>query len=179
VDRRHDVFATGAIIWEMLVGKPLFDLTTPAEYLEQVEAACNQAPSQFRDDVPETLNLIVMTALHPDRQRRYASAWELERALRGFLAERSASNCQARIAARMEQLFGHEMQRRRMKLKGVVDQLQLELDCPLVEEEIPIDVDVDLGDPGTDPANHPMRRLFMAVRRRIPTLRKTKPPTPV
>jgi len=87
-DRRSDVWALGVVLWEMLTGQRLFrrdsDAATVAAILDEVIPA----PSTVRSDVDRRLDDIVLTALHRDPQRRYATALELGAELQEYVAQR-------------------------------------------------------------------------------------------
>jgi hypothetical protein len=76
-----DVFALGAILYELLAGKPAFPGET---LLEVVNKVCNEEPpplSQLRPEVPAWLALVVARALRKDPRDRFADGAELARAL--------------------------------------------------------------------------------------------------
>jgi serine/threonine protein kinase len=77
VDRRVDVFAAGAILYETLTGKAL-RTGSEVEMLQQAQRA--DLPSLA--EVPKILRPILAKALASDRDLRFASALELEKALR-------------------------------------------------------------------------------------------------
>lgn len=76
-----DVYAAGAVLWEALAGRRLFDAETEVALLKQVLDANVHPPSTARDQVPESLDTIVMRALSVDRGDRFASAREMAHAL--------------------------------------------------------------------------------------------------
>jgi serine/threonine protein kinase/tetratricopeptide (TPR) repeat protein len=73
VDARTDVWSLGAVIYEMLAGRPPFDLDTPADTIAAILNA-DVPPLEASASVSKALNGIVRKALHKDRLQRYADA---------------------------------------------------------------------------------------------------------
>jgi serine/threonine protein kinase len=84
LDRRADVFALGALLHELLTGRPLFAGADDAETLRRVQRLAVFPPSTHNTAVPAELDAIVVRALERDPKRRYESAAEMLRALEGL-----------------------------------------------------------------------------------------------
>ena len=69
-----DVYALGALLYEMLTGAAPFRGFTPMETLCQVMEAELVPPSRLRHGVPEDLETICLKCLERDPARRYSSA---------------------------------------------------------------------------------------------------------
>jgi hypothetical protein len=80
-----DVYALGAILYEMLTGKPPFVGSSALETLEQVRKHDPVPPSLLQPAVPHDLEVICLKCLHKSPADRYASADELAADLQAYL----------------------------------------------------------------------------------------------
>jgi serine/threonine-protein kinase len=71
---QSDVFSAGVLLWEMLVGQPLFARASAEDTLAAVTDAPIAPPSARRTDVPPALDAICLRALARDPTERYPSA---------------------------------------------------------------------------------------------------------
>jgi serine/threonine-protein kinase len=86
IDQRTDVFALGALLYEILTGRPPFDGPTPHAAL--IEALLGEVePPERKVDVPvpARLSRIAMKALARDPAERYQTVGALHEELEGFL----------------------------------------------------------------------------------------------
>ncbi len=82
VDQRSDLFALGAVLYEMLTGQPPFDAATADAVVLRVLQATPVAASRTTSNVPSELDMIVGRLLAKSLDRRYATATALADDLR-------------------------------------------------------------------------------------------------
>lgn len=73
-DSRADIYAVGAVLYEMLTGLPPFDGETPLEVVRKVAHEEPVPPRKLRSAIDRDLEIIVLKAMEKDPQRRYVSA---------------------------------------------------------------------------------------------------------
>jgi serine/threonine-protein kinase len=105
VDRRVDVWALGAVLWELLTLRRLFLRDTDVNTMYAVLSGEIRPPSEYRSDVPPELDEIVLKALQRNPDERWQSAREMGKALRRFLAKQEELVGPAEIAEWMAELF--------------------------------------------------------------------------
>lgn len=92
-DARSDVFSLGALMFEMLAGRPPFGSPLTGSLgtvLENIAHAPTPTPSALDPEVPSDLDIVVMKALAKSPVDRYADAAALAVALRGAVVDAPA-----------------------------------------------------------------------------------------
>jgi eukaryotic-like serine/threonine-protein kinase len=82
VDARGDIFAFGAVLYEMLTGRRAFHRQSSSETIAAVDHEEPRPPHELVRDVPDGLERIIRRCLRKNPEQRYASVSEIERELK-------------------------------------------------------------------------------------------------
>ncbi|MCC6748104.1 MAG: protein kinase [Deltaproteobacteria bacterium] len=107
VDHRSDIFSLGAVLFELVVGRRVFQASTELEMLQAVRSAKIPLPSSIAPGIAPELEGILLRALEPEAARRYQAVADLGAALRAYRM-RSATTLvgPTDLASLLVRLFG-------------------------------------------------------------------------
>ncbi|MFZ1864715.1 MAG: serine/threonine-protein kinase [Polyangiales bacterium] len=97
LDHRSDIFSAGIVLWELLVGRRLYQEGDVGSLLHAVRRARVPPPSTLRDGVPFEIDAIIAGATARDPGKRYPDAAAMAHALERCLTRRSSAHAARRI----------------------------------------------------------------------------------
>jgi serine/threonine-protein kinase len=86
VDRRADVWAMGAVLYEIFAGHPPFEGNNDLIVLQKI--ASGKPPEPLPPGVPEDVAAIIQRALQPEPAARFQTAKEMQTAIEGAIRTR-------------------------------------------------------------------------------------------
>jgi len=125
LDHRTDIFSTGIVLWELLVGHRLFQHPDPEEKLRRVQQAIIPHPGDEGVDIDEALWGILSRTLSRHREERPQTAAELEEELRAWLFDSRSRADRAAVAQAMREAF-----------PGAADQTDGDLDVRQLVQDV-------------------------------------------
>ncbi len=82
IDRRADVYSLGVTLYECLTRQRPFQAVSRDALYQQILRAEPQAPRRLAPSIPRDLEVVLLTAMEKDRERRYVSALDFAEDLR-------------------------------------------------------------------------------------------------
>ncbi len=105
VDATTDVYAAGVVLWELTLQRRMFRARDELQLIDLVRAGSFTRPSELDPSYPRELEDIAMAALVRDPRKRTASAGELARQLREYLASSGSPISRASLGTLVTSLF--------------------------------------------------------------------------
>ena len=111
IDRRADIFALGASLWELSCDRRLFKRKDDVETLIAVSAAQVPDPCTLIAGYPRPLWRILRRSMRKEPEKRYPTGLEMARELDAFAASEGRKLGQNDVAAIMRALFAFEAEK--------------------------------------------------------------------
>jgi serine/threonine protein kinase len=108
IDRRSDVYSLGVVLYELCTTTKLFRGENDYLIMDQIVNGKVALPRVRRPELPNEISAIIMRAIAPDPERRFATADELRLALDHFAAKGGLTASTSSIAAYMRKQFGEK-----------------------------------------------------------------------
>ncbi len=105
VDRRTDIYALGASLYEALTGRPPFQGSSYLNILRQVYSEEPLSPRMLNPDIPLDLEAICLKCLEKKANKRYVSAKTLAQDFQNFLENKPVKAKPANTATRLRKWF--------------------------------------------------------------------------
>ena len=112
-----DIYSLGAVLYQVLTGKPAYRGSSSAEVIEQVRAAPPPRPSSVCPNVPRALEAICLRAMARQAQDRYPNATALAEDVQRWLDDEPVS---AYTERRVEQVYRWSRKHKAAVVSGVV-----------------------------------------------------------
>ncbi|MCX5741363.1 MAG: serine/threonine-protein kinase, partial [Proteobacteria bacterium] len=102
ITAQTDVYLAGAVLFELISGKPPHEGDSAAEVIASIMTSQPRLP----DGVPGELAAICARAMERDPTRRFPSVGALRKAIQTYLEHRGSSTIAARAQTRLDELVG-------------------------------------------------------------------------
>ncbi|MBI2212782.1 MAG: TonB family protein [Acidobacteria bacterium] len=108
IDKRSDIFALAAVLFELLTGEKLFAGDSELSILEQVREARVRPPSSINDEVTPDVDAIVLKALAKEQDARYQTAGEMAKDLDRVLFSMRPTPSSADLAIYLNRIYSEQ-----------------------------------------------------------------------
>jgi eukaryotic-like serine/threonine-protein kinase len=138
IDRRCDIFAAGALLWEALTGQRLFEADSDARVMQKILTLPIPKPSDVVPDVSAAFDAICTRALERDPNARFGTARDMALAIEKATALATASE----VGGWVERLAHDAIVLRAARVKEVESRSDIFAKAPAASKEPEIDVTV-------------------------------------
>jgi tRNA A-37 threonylcarbamoyl transferase component Bud32 len=146
LDRRSDIFSLGIMLYELTLGKRLYQGKSDFEVLKQIVEGTVTPPSELDKEYPKALEEIVMRALEKEKDKRYQTARDIQADLESMVRADRLHVSPIALTRFMEETFGNKIEAwREAQAKGVTLGEHLEKQ-PVVEVKLEDDDLEELGE---------------------------------
>jgi len=120
LDRRSDIFSLGIMLYELTLGKRLYQGKSDFEVLKQIVEGTVTPPSELDKEYPKALEEIVMRALEKEKDKRYQTARDIQADLESMVRADRLHVSPIALTRFMEETFGNKIEAwREAQAKGV------------------------------------------------------------
>jgi serine/threonine protein kinase len=121
LDGRVDLFALGIVLWELLTGRDLFVADSEMEILRMIIRAEVPTVTEFNPSLPRELDNLVLQALAPNPDDRYADAGEFLEEIQRISYKLNMRMGTSRVQDFMASEFSRELQIEENKVRRFAD----------------------------------------------------------
>lgn len=126
VDRRSDIFALGIVLYQLSTGRHPFKGDTPGETVRNTTAGRPTPPTELVEGYPADLERIVLKALEPRPEKRYATARSMLLDLQQALPAALDHGADAETARFLAGLLGDRIQSKKQAIKSAIELSQFD-----------------------------------------------------
>ncbi len=120
LDRRSDIFSLGTVLWETTVGRRLFARDSSFKSMKAITEDAIPSPKSLVPSYPDDLATVCLKALSRQREERYGTAADMQRALVDLTREHGLAALPAmQLAELMKEFFPERMEQKRELLRRV------------------------------------------------------------
>ncbi|MGZ3426926.1 MAG: protein kinase domain-containing protein [Polyangia bacterium] len=110
LDRRSDIFSLGIMMYELTLGKRLYQGKSDFEVLKQIVEGTVTPPHELDPAYPPELEKIVMRALEKEKDKRHQTARDIQEELEGMVRADRLHVSPITLTRYMEEIFGQKIE---------------------------------------------------------------------
>jgi serine/threonine-protein kinase len=122
-DHRSDLFSAGVVLFELTTGRRLFKRASEFETLKRVCEARHPRPTEVKPNYPAELESLVMRALAPTAEGRFATGLEMCAAIEAFAAAEAIDISGESVARSMRRFAGAKVAKDRERIRACIASL--------------------------------------------------------